>query len=105
MGEVNPAKTPTRKTQGTALVNQARKSREWCRSRLAMRACSRDVMGELVERLAAVFNRTKSNADGTTCRARVHLTQGDNGFAVILLVEGEQHAEAIRVIIGISAVV
>src|SRR5687768_18233244 len=60
---------------------------------------------ELVERLGAVLDRSKSDRLVAARLGRMHLAQGDDRLAVGLLVEGQQHSKRRRVFIPVGTVI
>lgn len=59
---------------------------------------------EFSKRLSAKLNSSKSNNGRAAFGRRMHLTQGDDGFSVILLIERDQETEAVRIVFDILTV-
>ena len=64
-----------------------------------------DMPCELVEGLAAVLDGAESDRAVALRPGRVELAQGDDGLPVALLVEGDDGAEAVGIVVFVGAVV
>jgi len=56
------------------------------------------VAGQFLQRLPSIFDRAEADRPIASLLGRMHLTERENGLAVALLIESDEHSECAGVV-------